>query len=236
MERLLIVDGNSLINRAYYAFGGRGQAGELSYGGVPTNAVYGFLNMFVKAAVDLEVKYTCVAFDVRAKTFRHEMFGKYKANRRPMPDDLAAQLEELKNILRVMKVKIFEFAGYEADDVIGTISRICEKDIICIQLTADRDGLQLVSENTMLYLTKTGVSNLDVWTKERIKKEYGLEPKQLIDVKALMGDQSDNIPGAPGVGEKTALSLIRKYGSVGNAIANSEKIAANNDIVLLSKK
>ena len=195
MDKFLVIDGNSLLNRAYYAFGGRGEVGELSFGGMPTNAVYGFLNMFIKAATDLKVKYVCVAFDVRQPTFRHQMFKAYKANRHKMPEDLAVQFNQLKDILKTMQVKIYECPGYEADDIIGTIANQV-KDVQVINLTADRDGLQLVAPNVELHLTKTGVTNLDVWTVARIQKEYGLTPCQLIDVKALMGDKSDNIPGA----------------------------------------
>jgi 5'-3' exonuclease len=240
MSKFLVVDGNSLLNRAYYAFGGRGEVGELSFGGTPTNAVYGFLNMFIKAVTDLKADFACVAFDVRAKTFRHKMFAQYKANRHKMPDDLAMQLDTLKDILRTMKVKIYECEGYEADDIIGTVSAVTEKNggAFVVNLTADRDGLQLVSGNTELHLTKTGVTNLDVWTVGRVKQEFGIEPRQLIDVKALMGDKSDNIPGAAGIGEKTALSLVQKYGTADGVIANANnaKVNASKDMVLLSRK
>lgn len=237
MDKLLVIDGNSLLNRAYYAFGGRGEVGELSFGGLLTNAVYGFLNMFIKAATDLHITHVCVAFDMRAKTFRHKMYQDYKANRHKMPDELAMQLDQLKEILHTMQVKIYQCEGYEADDIIGTISRKVG-DIPVINLTADRDGLQLVAPNVELHLTKTGVTNLDVWTVARIKQEFGLTPQQLIDVKALMGDKSDNIPGAPGVGEKTALSLIQKYGTVENVIAQQahKRVNENIELVRLSRK
>ena len=234
----MVIDGNSLLNRAYYAFGGRGEIGELSFGGMPTNAVYGFLNMFIKAATDLKVKYVCVAFDMRQPTFRHQMFKGYKANRHKMPDDLAVQFDQLKDILKTMQVKIYQCAGYEADDIIGTIARKAAQDVTVINLTADRDGLQLVAPNVELHLTKTGVTNLDVWTVERIKQEYGLTPRQLIDVKALMGDKSDNIPGAAGVGEKTAVALIQKYGSVEAVIQAGVNKKVNDSVAMveMSKK
>lgn len=237
MDKFLVIDGNSLLNRAYYAFGGRGEIGELSFGGMPTNAVYGFLNMFIKAATDLKVKYVCVAFDVRQPTFRHQMFREYKANRHKMPDDLAVQFDQLKDILKAMQVKIYQCPGYEADDIIGTIAAQV-KDVTVVNLTADRDGLQLVAPNVELHLTKTGVTNLDVWTVERIQKEYGLTPQQLIDVKALMGDKSDNIPGAAGVGEKTAVALIQKYGTVEEVIKSAANKKVNECIaqVEMSKK
>ncbi len=237
MDKILVIDGNSLLNRAYYAFGGRGEIGELSFGGMPTNAVYGFLNMFIKAATDLKVKYVCVAFDMRQPTFRHKMYQQYKANRHKMPDDLAVQFDQLKDILQAMQVKIYQCAGYEADDIIGTIAKQI-KDAMVINLTADRDGLQLVAPNVELHLTKTGVTNLDVWTVDRIQKEYGLTPSQLIDVKALMGDKSDNIPGAAGVGEKTAVALIQKYGSVESVIESAANKKINDCVeqVEMSKK
>ncbi len=237
MDKFLVIDGNSLLNRAYYAFGGRGEVGELSFGGMPTNAVYGFLNMFIKAATDLKVNYVCVAFDMRQPTFRHQMYQGYKANRHKMPDDLAVQFDQLKDILQTMQVKIYQCAGYEADDIIGTIAGKA-KDVTVINLTADRDGLQLVAPNVELHLTKTGVTNLDVWTVERIQKEYGLTPRQLIDVKALMGDKSDNIPGAAGVGEKTAVALIQKYGSVEAVIEAGANKKVNDCVAMvrLSKK
>ncbi|MCQ2382041.1 MAG: DNA polymerase [Clostridia bacterium] len=237
MDNFLVIDGNSLLNRAYYAFGGRGEVGELSFGGMPTNAVYGFLNMFIKAATDLKVKYVCVAFDMRQPTFRHQMYQGYKANRHKMPDDLAVQFDQLKDILKTMQIKIYQCAGYEADDIIGTIARQV-KGVRVINLTADRDGLQLVAPNVELHLTKTGVTNLDVWTVERIQKEFGLTPHQLIDVKALMGDKSDNIPGASGVGEKTAVALVQKHGTVEKVIecANNKKVNDSVDMVRLSRK
>lgn len=237
MDKFLVIDGNSLLNRAYYAFGGRGEVGELSFGGMPTNAVYGFLNMFIKAATDLKVNYVCVAFDMRQPTFRHQMYQGYKANRHKMPDDLAVQFDQLKDILKTMQVKIYQCAGYEADDIIGTIAGQA-KDVTVINLTADRDGLQLVAPNVELHLTKTGVTNLDVWTVERIQNEYGLTPRQLIDVKALMGDKSDNIPGAAGVGEKTAVALIQKYGSVESVIEAGANKKVNDCVAMvkLSKK
>jgi DNA polymerase I-like protein with 3'-5' exonuclease and polymerase domains/5'-3' exonuclease len=237
VKKLLIVDGNSLINRAYYAFGGRGEVGELSFGGMPTNAVYGFLNMFIKCATEIKADYTVVAFDMRAKTFRHKISLDYKATRHKMPDDLAVQIDALKHILAVMKVKMYGVEGYEADDILGTITKKTDADTQCIILSADRDGLQLVNGNTELHLTKTGVTNLDIWDEERIINEYGIMPKQLIDVKALMGDKSDNILGCPGIGEKTALALVKEFGDVDGVLKKSAnaKIAAGRDSIILSR-
>jgi DNA polymerase I-like protein with 3'-5' exonuclease and polymerase domains len=237
MDNLILVDGNSLINRAYYAFGGRGEAGELSFGGMPTNAVYGFLNMFIKAVTDLKSKYAAVAFDVRAKTFRHKMFTQYKAGRHKTPDDLITQIISLKSLLKTMNVKIYECEGYEADDIIGTVSKQAGNKIKTIILSADRDGLQLVTDNCELHLTKTGVTNTDIWNEARIQKEFGIAPRQLIDVKALMGDKSDNIPGAFGIGEKTALSLIQTHGNIAEVLKNSAnpKIVNSKDMIILSR-
>lgn len=196
MQKLLLVDGNSLINRAYYATS------------LTNGATYGFLNMFLKELIDLAPTHVAVAFDVRAKTFRHEMFKDYKAGRKPMPDDLAAQLTDLKTLLDIMGIKMFSQAGFEADDIIGTLSKTA-KGFEVIVLTADRDMLQLIDENVRVVLTKTGVTNVEVYDVPRIYAEFGVMPTQLIDVKALMGDKSDNIPGVAGIGEKTALKLVQ---------------------------
>jgi len=227
-QKLLLIDGNSLINRAYYAFGTSysGNTG-LSWNGYPTNATYGFLNMLFKAVADIEPTQIAIAFDVRAKTFRHKMYDGYKCTRKSMPDDLACQLADLKELLRIMDIAYLESEGFEADDIIGSLCKNSPdktgayKSII---LSADRDGLQLVDEHTELHLTKTGVTNLEVWDTARIRREYDLTPKQLIDLKSLMGDKSDCIPGANGVGEKTALALMQQYGSVENIYENLDKL------------
>jgi len=237
-DKLLLIDGNSLINRAYYAFG---SGGGITWNGNPTNATYGFLNMFIKAVGDIKPKYIAVAFDVRAKTFRHKMYTEYKATRKGMPDDLAVQLADLKQLLETMGVTILECEGYEADDIIGTLAKACVQPTII--LSADRDGLQLVDDCTEVHLTKTGVTNLDVWDVQRLKTEYGLTPDQLIDLKALVGDKSDNIPGAMGVGEKTGLDLMQQYGSLENIYENlgnireslRAKLENSKDMVYLSR-
>jgi DNA polymerase-1 len=239
VKKLLLIDGNSLLNRAYYAFGG---GGALSSDTIPTNATFGFLNMFMRAVSDIHPDKVAVAFDVRAKTFRHKMYIDYKATRKGMPDDLAVQLEDLKKLLTIMNIAILESPGYEADDIIGTVSASNQYQTII--LSADRDGLQLISENTQLHLTKTGVTNLDIWTPKRLMQEHGLTPVQLIDVKALMGDSSDNIPGATGVGEKTAYDLIRRFGTLENLYENlievsagvHQKLVTSYDTVMLSRE
>jgi len=196
--------------------------------------------MFIKAIQDAKPTHVAIAFDVRAKTFRHKMFDGYKAQRKGMPDDLAAQLLDLKELLKIMKIAILEKEGFEADDVIGTVARHTSETGQCntIILSADRDGFQLVNECTELHLTKTGVTNLDIWTPERVLAEYGIEPAQFIDLKALMGDKSDNIPGAMGVGEKTALALIKQHGNIETLFENNppEKVSTQKDMVILSKQ
>jgi DNA polymerase-1 len=182
------------------------------------------MNMFLKELVDTRATHAAVAFDMRAKTFRHKMFEGYKAKRHAMPDDLAAQLFDLKDLLIVMGIKIFEKSGFEADDIIGTLSRLSnEQGYECAILTGDRDLLQLVNEKTQVILQKVGVSKIELFNLEKFKNEYGVEPKQLPDIKALWGDQSDNIPGIPGIGEKTAIKLVKEYGVVENLPEKYEK-------------
>lgn len=216
-----------MINRAYYATS------------LTNGATYGFLNMLLRAIQDTRSTHVAIAFDVRAKTFRHKLFEGYKAHRKGMPDDLAAQFADLKTVLATMKIAMLECEGYEADDVIGTIAKKTAEAGQCSTaiLSADRDCLQLVGPCVELHLTKTGVTNIDIWTTDRIRREYGFAPSALIDLKALMGDKSDNIPGAAGVGEKTALTLIREYGSIEELYKTTEnpKLLDQKDMVLLSK-
>lgn len=231
-----MVDGNSLINRAYYAV-----ASTLDNG-----ATYGFMTMLLKAVGETEATHLAITFDMRAKTARHKLFPEYKAHRKGMPDDLAAQLADLHELLKVMKIAILEKEGYEADDIIGTVAKTMKELGHCdtIILSADRDCLQLVDNCVELHLTKTGVQNLDIWTKERIVTHYELSPEQLIDLKAIVGDKSDNIPGAFGIGEKGALDLIKQFGTVENVYSNIDsikpavatKLHASREKVLISKQ
>lgn len=211
-QRLMIIDGNSIINRAFY-----GVRALSTKDGTPTNALYGFLNILHKYMQELEPEYTCVAFDLAAPTFRHKMYDGYKAQRKKMPDDLACQLPLMKEILGAMNIKILEKEGYEADDIIGTVADICgNKGIECIIVTGDKDDLQLASETTKIYLTTTskGATVTDIYDRAAVIEKYGVTPEKFVDVKALMGDASDNIPGVAGIGEKTALALISKNGSI----------------------
>ncbi len=213
MDNFVIIDGNSLINRAFYALPPLNNSD-----GVPTQAVYGFVNMLVKSINDIKPKYIAVAFDLPQPTFRHLKYDGYKAKRKKMPDELAVQIPLLKELLQIMGIKILELAGYEADDIIGTMSK--RNQVMTYILTGDRDSLQLIDDTTTVILTKRGITetlNLDI---NGLKAEFGLTPAQVIDFKSLAGDSSDNIPGVPGIGEKTALSMIEKYGNLDAIYAN----------------
>ncbi len=218
MKKLLILDSNSIINRAFY-----GIRFLSASDGTPTNAVYGFMNIFLKLLNEEKPDYVCAAFDVKAPTFRHKMYDAYKAQRRPMPDELAVQMPLAKDILKAMNIPILELAGYEADDIIGTVSAKCEQNgIKCMIATGDKDDLQLASENTNVILTVSKLGNTDtvIYDDKAVFEKYGVTPEEFIDVKALMGDTSDNIPGVAGVGEKTAIKLISEFKSIKNLYEN----------------
>ena len=207
MNKLVLIDGNSLINRAFYAINPL-----TDKNGAPTNAVYGFTNMLIKIISEIKPKYMLVAFDVHAKTFRHQMYEEYKGTRKPMPDDLRPQIPRLKELLSVMGIKTYECAGFEADDIIGTLAKKYQGETIIY--TGDKDSFQLVDENTSVYFTKRGITDTDIYSSQNFVEKLGITPPQIIDLKAFMGDSSDNIPGVLGVGEKTALSLVQTYGDV----------------------
>ena len=212
MSRLVLVDGNSIMNRAFYGI--MSSKMLTTSDGTYTNAVYGFLTILFKIEEDLNPDYLAVAFDLKGPTKRHEMYEGYKANRHGMPDELAQQMPIIKDILKAMNIKILEKQGYEGDDILGTLSkRAEEKGIDVTILSGDRDTFQLTSDKVTVRIprTKMGKTENEDYDKARIIEEYGIEPKQLIEVKGLMGDTSDNIPGVPGIGEKTALSLIKHY-------------------------
>ena len=218
MKRYMIIDGNSIINRAFYAI-----KTLTNSAGLFTNGIYGFLNILFKNLDEYSPDYISVAFDMRAPTFRHKHYDKYKAQRKGMPDELAMQMPVLKEILTAMNIKIYEKEGYEADDIIGTVSRICdEKDIECLVLTGDKDDLQLASDKTKILLTTTrmGSTTTEVFDEDAVFKKYGVTPEEFIHVKALMGDTSDNIPGVSGIGEKSAFSLISEFKSIENLYSN----------------
>ena len=212
MKKLLILDSNSILNRAFY-----GVRYLSTRDGTPTNAIYGFLNILLKLIKEQEPDYICAAFDVKAPTFRHKQYEGYKAQRKPMPEGLAAQMPLAKDVLRAMGVTILEKEGYEADDIIGTVARLCEEsEISCFIATGDKDDLQLTSDKTkvILTVTKSGYNETIIYDDKAVKEKYHVTPTEFIDVKALMGDPSDNIPGVKGVGEKTAMSLIEKHHSI----------------------
>ena len=219
MEKLILIDGNSLLNRAYYAM-----SVFTTKDGQPTNGIFGFVKLVFKIIDDMKPKYLAVAFDLRAPTFRHKMYDQYKGTRKPMPEELVVQVPVLKDLLRAMNICIVEKEGYEADDLIGTLSRKFP-DVETYIYTGDRDSYQLVKEGVSVCFTKRGVSDIDLLTAENFYGKVGLEPWQIIEEKALMGDSSDNIPGVHGIGPKSALSLLNEYTSLQNLYENLEKIA-----------
>jgi len=242
MDKFLIIDGNSIINRAFY-----GVRLLTNKHGVYTNGIYGFLNILFKTLDEINPKYVAVAFDLKAPTFRHKMYDGYKAQRKPMPDELRMQMPILKEILMAMNIKIYEKEGYEADDIIGTVGNICSKNNTeCLILTGDKDDLQLASKTTKIHLIITKGQNTEttVYDDEKVFERYGVSPLQFIDVKGLMGDASDNIPGVKGIGEKTATSLIAQYGSIEGVYehideikgATNKKLTDDKDMAYLSKE
>lgn len=212
MNKLLILDSNSIINRAYY-----GVRPLTSPDGTPTNGIYGFLNILMKLINEIQPNYIFAAFDLKAPTFRHKMYKEYKANRKGMPEDLAVQMPIMKNILSLMNIPILQLEGFEADDIIGTVSRICgEKNTECYIATGDRDDLQLAGNGTTVVLTSTkhGQSVTELFDDAAVKNKYGVTPSEFVDLKALMGDTSDNIPGVSGIGEKTAAKIISQFSTL----------------------
>lgn len=250
MSRLLLVDGNSIMNRAFYGI--MGSKMLMTADGTYTNAVYGFLAILFKIEEDLNPDYIAVAFDLKAPTARHKMYEGYKANRHGMPNELAEQMPIIKEILKDMNITIIEKEGYEADDVLGTLSKRGEKDGLEVTiLSGDRDTFQLTSDHITVRIprTKAGKTEVEDFDRNKVLEVYGLEPEKLIEVKGLQGDTSDNIPGVPGVGEKTALSIVKEYGSIENLYKEieeerapsikgktREKIIENKELALLSKE
>ncbi len=221
-KRIIIIDGNSLINRAYYAI----QRPMMTKDGLYTHAVYGFLNMLSKVIKEQDATHLLVTFDRKAPTFRHLEYEEYKAGRKKMPMELAMQLPLLKEVLEAMHVKMLEIDGFEADDIIGTASKKAEEEGLApLIVSGDRDELQLATDITKVMITKKGISEFELYDKQAMIDKYGFTPEQFIDYKGLMGDSSDNIPGLPGVGEKTAQKLILQFGSVENLLKNTEEIS-----------
>lgn len=240
--KLLILDGNSVINRAYY-----GVRPLTTRDGLYTHAIYGFLNILEKMEKEEQPEAVCVAFDLHGPTFRHDKYEGYKATRHAMPEELAQQMPVMKQVLSAMNIPIYECQGWEADDVIGTVARTCgEADWECVIVTGDRDSLQLIDEHVRvkLVISKPGQTTATLYDGERFCQEYGFEPPKMVDLKALMGDSSDNIPGVAGVGPKTATELLQKFGSLDGVYANledpsvrpklREKLETNKDSAYLS--
>ncbi len=216
--KLMILDGNSIVNRAFY-----GVRPLNAPDGTPTNAIFGFLNILQRLLDEQKPDAVCVSFDRKEPTFRHKAYEAYKAQRKGMPDELAAQMPVLKETLDAMGIRRYELAGYEADDILGTVSVICKKKgWECLVVTGDKDSLQLITDTTTVCNVKSRMGQTETiqYTPSVFREEYGFEPLLLVDLKALMGDSSDNIPGVPGIGEKTALELVRKYGTVDNIYEN----------------
>ena len=241
-EKIVIIDGNSLINRAYYAM----QRPMITREGIYTQGIYGFLNMLGKIRDDYTPEYLTVAFDLKAPTFRHLEYKDYKAGRKPMPPELAMQMPILKEVLGAMNIPILELEGFEADDIIGTVARLGEeRGLEPLIVTGDKDALQLATHITKVLITKKGVTDFELFDHDKMIERYNLTPVQFIDLKGLMGDSSDNIPGIPGVGEKTGIKLLEQFGSIENMLANTEqlerqslrnKVEENAQLALMSKQ
>lgn len=238
---IIIIDGNSLMHRAFYAL-----PPLTNRDGLHTNVIYGFVNMINKLIEAYKPKYMAIAFDRKEPTFRHKEYAEYKAKRLKMSEDMAEQIPYLKNVIDAMNIKRLELEGYEADDIIGTLSKISDNENIkTLIVTGDRDAFQLITDNVHVLMTKKGISEMEEYDRDKLLEKYSITPEQVIDLKGLMGDASDNIPGIPGVGEKTALELLKQFGTVENMLENTENIKKNKvrenvennkDMALLSKK
>lgn len=243
MQKLILIDGNSLFFRAYYATAYAGGDLMKNKQGVYTNALFGFVNM-VDKILSQPYSHVLVAFDTKEKTKRHEAFGEYKAGRPPMPQEMAQQIPLIHNYLKHLNIADYSLVGYEADDIIGTLSKeACNRGFEVSVYSSDRDLLQLISDNITIHLLKKGVTDIEDLTPQSFLEKYGIKHTQMIDLKALMGDPSDNIPGVPGVGEKTAVKLLQTYETLENILEHKaeisgklgEKIRENEDKALLSK-
>lgn len=240
-ERLVILDGNSLMYRAFFAM-----PDLTNSEGLHTNAIYGFISMLLKIKSEFKPDYIVATFDKKVPTFRHKEYEEYKAGRKKMPSELREQIPHLREFLKMYAISIFEIEGYEADDLIGTLSVFAEEQGMEVYVvTGDKDALQLATDNVNIVLNKKGISEVEVYNRERIIKEMEVTPKEFIDVKGLMGDKSDNIKGVPGIGEKTAFKLIKEYKSIENLLENidnlsgaklKENLVTYREQAILSKK
>ena len=239
-KRLIIIDGNSIINRAFYALPDMSNSE-----GLKTNAIFGFVRMMFKIIEDYQPTHMSVAFDKKAPTFRHKQYADYKAGRKKMPDELAQQLQPLKDLLDKFNINRLELEGYEADDLIGTVARLGEENDFKVYIvTGDKDAIQLASHKTTILITKNGVGEVEEYNYDSVLERYEMTPTQFIDLKVIMGDKSDNIPGVPGVGEKTGIKLLKQYSTIENLIEHTDelkgsikkKIEENKDLALMSKE
>ena len=222
MSKIVLIDGHSILNRAFY-----GLPDLTNAEGLHTNAVYGFLNIMFKILEEEKPEYLTVAFDVHAPTFRHEMYSEYKGTRKPMAEELREQVPLMKEVLHAMGVRTIEQAGLEADDLLGTLSRRCEaKGMEVVILSGDRDLLQLATDHVEIRIPKTKRTGTEIedYYAADVKERYLVTPQEFIDVKALMGDASDNIPGVPNIGEKTATRIIADYGSIEHAYEHASEL------------
>ena len=221
-KKLVLIDGHSILNRAFY-----GVPDLTNSAGLHTNAVYGFLNIMFKILEEENPTNLAVAFDVKQPTFRHIMYAEYKGTRKPMPEELREQVPLIKEVLQAMNIRIVELPGYEADDVLGTLAKRGEKENMSVSvITGDRDLLQLATDKILIRIPKTkkGTTEVENYYDKQVEEKYQVTPIEFIDVKALMGDTADNIPGVPSVGEKTATSLIVQYHSVENLYKHIDEI------------
>ncbi|MFR9070849.1 MAG: 5'-3' exonuclease H3TH domain-containing protein, partial [Paraclostridium sp.] len=239
-KTLVIIDGNSIVNRAFYAL-----PDLTNKQGLHTNAIYGFTTMLFKIIEVYKPTHISVAFDKKAPTFRHLEYKEYKAGRKKMPDELREQLEPLKNLLDAFNINRLELEGYEADDIIGTVSLKAEQEGYKVYIvTGDKDAIQLASNTTTTLITKKGVGEVEEYDFDEVMKKYQMTPTQFIDLKGLMGDKSDNIPGVPGIGEVTGIKLIKEFGSIENIIENidsikgspKKKLQENKELAIMSKR
>lgn len=220
MNKIVLIDGNSLLFRAYFAM-----RDMVTASGIHTQGVFAFINMLNRIVLDHDPDYMAVAFDMKEKTFRHELYPEYKAGRLKTPIELLQQIPLMHDVLKAMNIAVVELPKYEADDIIGTIAADCSsKGLEVLVITGDKDELQLIDERTRVLINKKGVTDFEIYDTDKMKERYGITPKQFIDLKGLMGDKSDNIPGVPGIGEKKGVALIRQYGSLESVIEHADEV------------
>jgi DNA polymerase-1 len=232
MKKLIVIDSNSVIHRAFHALPPlKDKKGEV------VNAVYGYLTFLFKVLKEIEPDYIAACFDISKANFRHELYDGYKAKRQKAPQELYDQIPKVKEVLSVFNIAVFEKEGFEGDDIIGTIVKKENGNLEKIVLSGDLDNLQLIDENTKVCFLKKGVSNSEFYDKEKVEEKYeGLTPEQIIDLKALKGDSSDNIPGVMGIGEKTAINLLKEFGSLESVYENIDKVSPKVGEKLINEK